>query len=244
MGADTIVAGYHVERAIWGGTFERIATLNSTESETTDNAVSNKSAYQYRILSYTADDRESAASVPVEIFIAYNNDIINNLEVQLVNLQPVLTWSSTDADEFVVFRGQQGTALTPIAVITEDSFTDINTVESNSYQYQVRNRKNFVNSINSDSFDIDGPLSVLVEYYQAQSLSIEISNASLISTGNYELIQASGVETSLSISHINAEGVINISLTDGTTLIEESGIEGIFTRMYVCTLYMKGRNSL
>jgi len=223
---NTKVAGYHIERALWGQAYVRLTSLPIPVAQYIDSSVENKQAYQYRLVSYSDDNFESVPSNEVANFVAYNNDSITGSSLQLVDQKPVLNWNSLNADQYVIYRGQQGTSATPITVITENTFTDNNTVSGNRYIYQIQNRKNFVNPITGESFSLDGPISEVTNYYHALELSIEITNATKIEADSYQLIKGAGVATSITVKHINAEGPVDITLTDGTNTIVRNATNG------------------
>ncbi|TQV87443.1 hypothetical protein [Aliikangiella coralliicola] len=241
----TNIAGYHIEKATWGGDFVRMVSVVSDVVEYVDTDVQNKAAYQYRIVTHTATDQLSQPGNLVSQFVAYNNDEIAGASVQLADDAPQLNWTSNNADEFVIYRGQTGTSATPIAVISESDFSadsqfdgnyyfaDTHTVEGNTYQYQIQNRKNFTNPVNNGTFSLDGPLSPLVNYYHAQQLAIKLANAGelnakQVSPDNYELLRANDAPVIvLNLEHLNAEGPLKVVLSDGANTIERETSNGL-----------------
>ncbi|MCW8997585.1 MAG: putative Ig domain-containing protein [Kangiellaceae bacterium] len=231
----TAIFGYHLEKSVLGQGFQRVYSVNlegisNPTIEYRDQDVTNRSAYQYRVVSFSLSTDPGGAqfeSVPgnqIDLFVAYNIDAISDLAVTVVDQQAVLNWNSNNADEYVVYRGQEGTGAQPIAVVTENTFTDTYTVENNQYFYQIANRKNFTNPIDSQTFDVDGPLSSEVNYYHALKLGIEIPNSTKLAPTEFEILHATAETISVEISHQNAEGPIRVTLTNGAEVITRENI--------------------
>ncbi|NVJ62430.1 MAG: thrombospondin type 3 repeat-containing protein, partial [Gammaproteobacteria bacterium] len=219
ISVNTIVENIAVLRAEFGGTYTQVALLPLSSTQYIDASVVNAQAYQYQLVSVTSTNVRSENNPVQELFVAYNQNSIDNLTAQQQEKEVLLDWQTIDADEIIIRRAQASFPMTQIDKVSSTGYTDSNVVVPNQYRYQLVNRRYFSNPINNENFYLDGPASDSVLIDMLQPIEI-VLQAEKVGQNVYEQkVNNSTVAIALKGSVLNAVTEANLIASNGSETI-------------------------